>query len=473
MPANLSLDDLRRRLESHDQLHLLAHWERLSGDQRARLTDQIAGVDFDELKGLVRGEKKSEDWGALAARAVSPPAVRLGKPATFEGKSYDVTAARRRGEEALRAGQVGALLVAGGQGTRLGFDHPKGMYSIGPVSGASLFQILLEKLIAVGRRYGVRIPLFLMTSPATHDETLAYLAEHDRFGLAAEDLIVFCQGTMPAVDEKTGRLLMAGPSELALSPDGHGGMLSALGKSAAPELIKDRGLKQIFYFQVDNPLVKVCDPEFLGFHLLSGSQVSTQVVAKRDPAEKVGVLADIDGRTQIIEYSDLPAKEAERRAADGSLELWAGNIAVHVFDVDFLTRTASTAGGLPFHTARKKVPYVDANGKLIEPAETNALKFEKFIFDLLPAAERTLVVEVAAADAFAPVKNAPGSKTDSPDTSRAAMIAQHAGWLRAAGAKVTEGTPVELSPLWALDEADARSRVKPGLVVDRPTYLRT
>jgi len=473
MPADPLLADLRRRLEAYDQLHVSAHWDRLSDDQRRRLAAQVGEVDFDELRRLVRGEKKSDDWAALAARAVSPPAVRLGKPATFDGKSFDLAAARRRGEEALRAGRVGALLVAGGQGTRLGFDHPKGMYSIGPVSGASLFQILFEKLIAVGRRYGVRIPLLLMTSPATHDETLAYLAEHDRFGLAADDLVVFCQGTMPAVDEKTGRLLMAAPGELALSPDGHGGMLAALAKSAAPDLIRSRGLKQIFYFQVDNPLVKVCDPEFLGFHLLGGSQASTQVVAKRDPTEKVGVLAEIDGRTRIIEYSDLPAKDAERRAADGSLELWAGNIAVHVFDVDFLARTAGTEGGLPFHTARKKVPYVDESGRLIEPAETNALKFEKFIFDLLPAAERTLVVEVAAAEAFAPVKNAPGSKTDSPETSRAAMIAQHRAWLQAAGVKVAEGVPVEISPLWALDESETAERVTSEMVVDRPTYLRT
>jgi UDP-N-acetylglucosamine/UDP-N-acetylgalactosamine diphosphorylase len=265
---------------------------------------------------------------------------------------------------------------------------------------------------------------------------------------------------------------MAGPCDLALSPDGHGGMLAALGKSSAPDLIRRRGLKQIFYFQVDNPLVKVCDPEFIGFHLLARSQVSTQVVAKRDPTEKVGVLAEIDGRTRIIEYSDLPQKDSERRAVDGSLELWAGNIAVHVFDVDFLTRTASTAGGLPFHTARKKVPYFDESGKLVEPEATNALKFEKFIFDLLPAAERTLVVEVASAEAFAPVKNAPGSKTDSPDTARAAMIAQHTGWLRAAGANIVEGTPVEVSPLWALDEADAAARVTPDMVVDRPTYFR-
>jgi UDP-N-acetylglucosamine/UDP-N-acetylgalactosamine diphosphorylase len=471
MPADLLLADLRRRLEAYDQLHLLVHWDRLSPAQRERFATQIGDVDFDALRRLVRGEKKAEDWGALAARAVSPPAVRWGKPANFNGKTYDRGAARRRGKEALRAGEIGALLVAGGQGTRLGFDQPKGMYSIGPVSGASLFQILFEKLLAVGRRFGVRIPLFLMTSPATHGETLAYLAEHDRFGLADDDLVVFCQGTMPAVDEKTGRLLMSGPGELALGPDGHGGMLAALEKSAAPELIARRRLKQIFYFQVDNPLVQVCDPEFIGFHLLAGSQVSTQVVAKSDPAEKVGVLAEIDGRTRIIEYSDLPQKDAERRTVGGSLELWAGNIAVHVFDVDFLNRTAATAGGLPFHTARKKVPYIDESGKLVEPAETNALKFEKFIFDLLPAAERTLVVEVAAAEAFAPVKNAPGSKTDSPGTARAAMIARHTAWLEKAGVKVVAETPVEISPLWALDETDVAARITPGTVVDRPTYF--
>lgn len=461
------MDDLLKQLKPHGQEHLLTHWSQLSPTEREQLAAEIRDIDFPRIAKLAKGESKSEDWGALSARAKSPRAIRLQGPAEFSAD-----AARKRGEEALKAGEVGAILVAGGQGTRLGFDHPKGMYPIGPVSDCPLFQILFEKLLAVGKRYGVRIPLFLMTSPATHAETIEFLNKHDRFGLAKEDLVVFCQGTMPAVDMQTGNLLLAAPGELALSPDGHGGLLAALGRSAAAKIIPERGIKHLFYFQVDNPLVAMCDPEFLGYHLLAGSEASTQVVAKTDPAERVGVVAEIDGRAQIIEYSDLPKEHAERRGPDGSLALWAGNTAVHVFDAAFLLGMAAGDGQLPFHVAKKKVPFVDASGKLVEPAEPNAYKFERFIFDLLPAAKEAIVVEVEPAEAFGPVKNAPGSKTDSPDTSRAMMMAQHRRRLRAAGLEIGDDVPIEISPLYALDSADLQKKLKPGTKFDKPTLLR-
>ena len=217
-----------------------------------------------------------------------------------------------RGTAAFAAGKVGAILVAGGQGTRLGWPHPKGTFPVGPVSNASLFQILFERLVALGRRHGKRVPLYLMTSPATHDETVAYLAENNRFGIAAEDLHIFCQAQMPAVDAATGRVLLEEPGRLALSPDGHGGMLSALARSGGLDDMRRRGLDHLFYFQVDNPLVPIGDPEFLGYHLLSRSEMSTLVIAKQRPEEKLGVLVSVDGGVRIIEYSDLPDDVAAR-----------------------------------------------------------------------------------------------------------------------------------------------------------------
>jgi UDP-N-acetylglucosamine/UDP-N-acetylgalactosamine diphosphorylase len=461
------MDELRNKLAAHGQEHLLAHWDRLSADERATLARQIGDVDFGLMQRLVAGESKADDWAALAARAKSPRSIRLGRV----DNKFSEKAARERGATALRNGNVGAMLVAGGQGTRLGFDHPKGMYPLGTVSNAYLFQILFEKLIAVGRRYDVTIPLFLMTSPATHDETVAFLDEHDRFGMRKEDLVVFCQGTMPAVDERTGKLLLASPGELALSPDGHGGMLAAFAKSTAPQIVRDRGLRQLFYFQVDNPLAQVCDEATLGYHLLADAEVTMQAVRKHDPAEKVGVVVDVDGRMMVIEYSDLPKEHAERRAADDTLELWAGSIAVHVFDADFLLRMSAGDGQLPFHKARKKVSHVDPSGSVVEPKEPNALKFEKFIFDLAPAAKNGLVVEVDPAEAFAPLKNEPGAKTDSPEWVRKQMIAQATRWLEKAGAKVAPGTPVEISPLVGYDAETVAANVKPGTVIDKATYL--
>jgi UDP-N-acetylglucosamine/UDP-N-acetylgalactosamine diphosphorylase len=465
--TELVLQELRAIVAPYGQEHLLDFWGEMSAAEKASLAEQIRGVDFARLAELCRGELKGDDWADLARRASAPPAFRLGD----EGAEFSIAQARRRGEEELAAGQLGVVLVAGGQGTRLGFDHPKGMFQIGPVSGAPLFQILFEKLRAVRRRYGVRIPLYLMTSPATHDETREFLDANDRFGLLAEDLHLFCQGTMPAVDSASGKVLLATRHELFLSPDGHGGMLAALAKSGCLADIRRRGLQQLFYFQVDNPLAIVCDPVFIGYHLLSDSELSTQVVAKQRPEDRVGNVVQVDGQVRIIEYSDLPQDAAERRDADGALELWAGNIAVHVLDVAFVERLSDADHGLPFHRARKKVPHIDPSGQLIEPVEPNAIKFEQFIFDLLPAAGRAIVVEVDETHAFAPVKNKSGDPRDTPETVQAQIIALHTQWLQEAGAIVSPGVAVEISPLFALDSAEVAERIPAGTRIDKPTYF--
>ncbi len=455
------------------QEHLLAFWDELPPTDRCVLAAQIRSIDFQQIARLYRDataglDRSHEDTASLARRAEPPPAIRLGDA----NPKFSLDDAVRRGAAALRGGKLGVVLVAGGQGTRLGFDHPKGLYPIGPVSGVTLFQILFEKLIAVNRRYEVRIPLYLMTSPATHEETADALVRHERFGLAADDLHVFCQGTMPAVDAATGQLLLEEEGRLALSPDGHGGMLAALDKCGALADIRQRGLEQLFYMQVDNPLVEVCDPAFIGYHLLAGSELSTQVVAKRTPLDRVGNVVSVDGKLRIIEYSDLPDDAAQARNSDGSLKLWAGNIAVHVFDVAFLVRMSQGDNRLPFHVARKKVAHVDSSGRVIEPREPNAIKFEQFIFDLLPAAQNAIVVEVDEATSFAPLKNAPGETRDSPETVKAQIAALHRTWLREAGAMVDDNTAVEISPLFALDANELRGRIKSGLRVKQATYFR-
>lgn len=441
----ITKDELLALLAPHGQEHLLAFWDALSPAERDTLAAQLTGIDFSRLLTTLRASQTKEDWVALARRAEGPPAIRL---------TADRREARRVGEEALRGDRVGVVLVAGGQGTRLGFDHPKGLYKIGPVSGDSLFNILLEKVLATSRRYSVPLPLYLMTSDATHEETLAYLEEHHRFGLPAGDVTVFCQGTMPAIDAATGRLLLAAKDCLALSPDGHGGMPAALRRSGALADIRRRKLDHLFYMQVDNPLVVVCDAEFIGHHLLAGSELSTQVVAKTAPRDRVGNVVSVDGQVRIIEYSDLPDDAAEQRLADGSLKLWAGNTAMHVFSVDLLDRASRPGSELPFHLARKKVSYLNDRGQLVEPAEANAVKFEQFIFDLLPAARNPIVVEVEEASYFAPVKNAPGSERDSPEKVQAQMIALHRRWLEQAGARLAPGVAIEINPLFALDATE-------------------
>lgn len=465
--SETSKEELVELLRPFGQEHLLAFWNELDAGERIGLAEQIRRVDFARLERLYRQGGSTINWGALARRAQSPPAFRLGS----SKNQFSPAEARARGAEALGSGKVATLLVAGGQGTRLGFDHPKGLYPIGPVSQATLFQILLEKVLAVGRRYGAPTRLCLMTSPATHDETVEFLEKHERFGLPADWLHLFCQGTMPAVDERTGKVLLAEMGRLFASPDGHGGMLAALDSSGGLDALRAAGIEQVFYFQVDNPLCQVCNEEFLGYHLLARSELSTQVVRKQFPTEKVGNVASIDGRLRIIEYSDLPEDAAKRRRPDGSLELWAGNTAVHIFDVAFLERVKADQEALPFHLAHKQVAYLDPGGGHIDPAKPNAIKFERFIFDLLPAAERAIVVEVDAAEHFAPLKNGPGSQRDSPETVKRQMVALYRRWLEMAGAKLAKNIDVEISPLFALEPAELKEKLILTRTIDEPTYF--
>jgi UDP-N-acetylglucosamine/UDP-N-acetylgalactosamine diphosphorylase len=468
-------DVLLARLNPVGQQHLLAHWDALDSAARSRLAQQIQEIDWHDyarLRKLHAGtgddaEAVKRHWREAAARSIPPAAVRLGK----QPEGFTREQAKKEGEAALRAGKVGMILVAGGLGTRLGSDEPKGMFRLGPISNRPLFQILIDQLRAVSKRYGVRIPLYVMTSPATHDATQEFLSEREYFGLSPEDVILFQQGTMYAVDEKSFDVLLSAPGKVFTGPDGHGGMLAALVKHGVLKDARSRGIEQFFYGQIDNPLLTVCDGELIGCHRLAKSELTTQVVAKTDPAEKVGVVVEIDGRTQIIEYVDLPDDAAQELLPDGSLKFWAGNIAVHVFDVSFLERVASQADALPFHTSRKKVPYVDRSGQLVQPPAPNAIRFERFIFDLLPHAKQALVVEVDKAVAFAPVKNDDNSPTDSPTTARAAMIAQARQLLQAAGAEVAENIAVEVNPLWAADAEEARRKIEPGTRISAPAYF--
>ncbi|HMC66880.1 MAG TPA: UDPGP type 1 family protein, partial [Gemmataceae bacterium] len=382
--------------------------------------------------------------------------------------------------EALRRGQIAVLLVAGGQGSRLGFDHPKGMFPIGPVSNKSLFQIHAEKVLALRRRYAAPIPFLVMTSPATHAETEAFFREHRFFGLPSDDVHFFRQGTMPALDLATGKLLMEGPGRLFLSPNGHGGTLTALAESGLLSRLRQRGIRQVFYFQVDNPLVKVADPVFLGHHTAANAEVSSKIVPKESPTDKLGNLVLVDGRCSMIEYSDLPEELARRTDQQGRLRIWAGSPAIHIFSTDFLERVTGgreMAGPrlLPFHVARKKVPFVDEQGRRQEPQKENALKFEMFIFDALPLADRWTVVETSRREEFEPLKNATGR--DSPETVRQAISNLAADWLERASVTVPRrpdgdaAFPLEISPLHALDAEELASKVNRGLRVQGPTYL--
>jgi UDP-N-acetylglucosamine/UDP-N-acetylgalactosamine diphosphorylase len=463
----IDIMNLRNQLAASGQEHVLQFWDELNPEQQSRFQRQLESLDLDQLAALLEGQDATLDFAAMAAKAQSPPSVR----ADGSGVDWNLDQAQQRGIGALKAGEIGAVIVAGGQGTRLGFDQPKGMFPIGPVSGRTLFQIFADRLIALNLHYGVRIPLYVMTSDATDADTQAYFQANDYLGLPPEDVMIFRQGTMPAVDSQTGKLLLEAKDSLALSPDGHGGTVAALDKNGCFADMQRRGVKHLSYIQVDNPLAHLCDPVLIGHHLISGSEMTTEVIRKRYPMEKVGNVVLVDGAVQIIEYSDLPAAAAELRTEDGELKLWAGNIAVHMLDVSFLTRMRDSADALPFHRASKQVAFVDHSGQLIEPDQPNATKFERFIFDLLPKAKNAFVVESLPSQAFAPVKNADGAETDTPSLARQAISDQHRAWLEQVGAGVTAGVLVEINPKFSLSPSELEEKISANLWIEADQYF--
>jgi UDP-N-acetylglucosamine pyrophosphorylase len=452
--APLSADDLAvvERFESADQGHVFRFLDRLDGPSRRALIDQAAGMDLDlvaRLRPLVSADATAE--GELA-----PPSVVRPSEMDMGARSQ----ARQVGEALLARGAVAAVLVAGGQGTRLGFDGPKGAFPIGPVTDRTLFDWFAARLSALDARHGRPVPLYIMTSETTHAPTVAFFEERDHLGLAASDVRFFQQGMVPALDAD-GRLILETPSRIFLGPNGHGGVFEALASSGSLADMADRGIEEIFYFQVDNVLARVADPLFLGLHRRAGAQMSSKVVDKAGPDEKVGIVAYRGGRLCVVEYSEMSREQMDARDDDGRLVYSAGNIAIHAIRRDFAERVASSED-LPYHCARKAVPYVDEQGQTVKPDTPNATKFERFVFDALPLTESSVTMDVPRAEEFAPVKNATG--VDSPDTARAALTAQFRRWYDEVGLAVggTDQDGVEMSleidPCFALDAEALRER---------------
>jgi UDP-N-acetylglucosamine/UDP-N-acetylgalactosamine diphosphorylase len=370
----------------------------------------------------------------------SPVIIRI---PTTPVEHHQESQARLHGEAELRKSTVAVILVAGGQGTRLGHDAPKGTYPIGPVTQRSLFQIHAEKVLALQRRYKCRLPLLIMTSDENDCATREFFLQHRYFGLAPEGVTFFMQGMLPALDMGTGAMLMKSEHEFALSPNGHGGLIQALHEGGHLNRLAQDGIQHCFYFQVDNPLVNIADPVFLGYHLAPETEMSLKVVAKLHAHERMGCLVELNGRCRMIEYTELPKDLAESMTADGQLKLWAGSPAIHFFNIEFLQKLGRGDITLPYHVARKAVPFWTPAG-VVKPVSPNAFKFERFVFDAIPLAERVSVMEVSRKEEFEPLKNAEGD--NSPATVRLALSDYYKRWLRSQGKTEPEGL-VELSPL--------------------------
>lgn len=452
-------------LEQQGQGHVLKFWDTLNVSQQASLLAQIESLDFKTIN-QVQSLLKAGGETAQSAGAMTPAPV-------VSPQSGDASAVRTLGERALKAGQVGVILVAGGQGTRLGYDGPKGTYPLAPITHASLFEIHSRKILALEHQYKAHVPFYIMTSEGNDADTRKFFEANRYFGLSPERVKFFIQGTLPAF-LPDGRIVLESPGRLFAAPDGHGGILSALDRKGMLADMKQRGLTTLYYFQVDNPMLDIADPVFVGWHLQRKADMSLKVCAKRDANEGLGLTVVRNGRCAVVEYIELTDAQKNARTPDGEFLFKFGSVAIHIFSLDFLMREASA--GLPLHQAHKKVPYCDEAGAVIKPEKPNAYKFEKFIFDALPDARESLILEFAREEEFAPVKNAEGN--DSPETSRAAMMEKFARWFAACGVTVPRGAKgriavkLEIDPLYAYDAATLAARLPKGFVIKGDVLLK-
>ncbi len=381
-------------LALHGQEHVLDFYDRLDQAGKDKLSAQVEAVDY-SLIDRVREENKTEPRGHFEPLdAVTLDVIAQNRDSYFSA-----------GAEALREGKIAAVLLAGGQGTRLGCSGPKGVVDIGITKPVYIFQRLFENTLEVVRATGAKLPFYIMTSDKNHEETVAFLKEHDFFGYPKEDVVFFRQDMTPSVDFE-GRLLLEGPDQLSLSPNGNGGWFASMLKAGLKEDMDKRGVEWLNVFAVDNVLQRIADPVFVGATLLSGCTSGAKVVRKADPMERVGVLCLEDGRPSIAEYYEMTDEMIHSRRPDGELSYAFGVILNYLFRRDALENIVSKA--MPVHIVDKKIPYITADGTAFKPSEPNGYKFELLVLDMVHMMDSCLSFEVKREKEFAPIKNPTG-----------------------------------------------------------------
>jgi len=468
--AMADLDIVSRTLETHAQTHLLRFYKDLPPERRSVLLEQLAGIDFEHIDQLIR--KYVRTYRPPTPEGDIRPTEILPVNPSDKATQKLYTQARKKAHKLIAEGKVAAFVVAGGQGTRLGYEGPKGCLEATPVAHKPLFQVFAEQILSANARYGVTIPWYVMTSSLNDVATKAYFRQHNFFGLDEGDVFFLVQGSMPVIG-LDGKLLLSDKDTVATSPNGHGGSFLGLRESGALADMARRGIELISYFQVDNPLVRCIDPLFLGLHDLHNADMSAKVLPKRSPTEKLGNVCLLNGRLTVIEYSDMPEDLATECTEDGHLRFSAGSIAIHIISRQLVEKL--TVGGkcdLPFHRAEKIVPYINETGQLVQPEKPNAVKLEMFVFDALPLADKAVVLETDRSEEFSPIKNNEGA--DSLATSLHDQIRRAAGWLETAGLTIprdAEGqvaAAIEISPLYAdspealTEKIDQELKISPG-----------
>ena len=381
------------------QEHIVKHMQTLTEPDRYAMVRQIESLDLSVLN-VQENEQKRGSFAPLFATTLSE----------IEQNRERYT---KIGLHAIQNGKVGAVLLAGGQGSRLGFDHPKGMFNIGVNRELYIFECLINNLLVVVKQADAWIPLFIMTSVENNRETQAFFEQHNYFGYSSDNVFFFVQEQLPTIDTK-GKLMLADKGVIKTAPNGNGGWYASMAKTGMLQIVKDAQLEWLNVFAVDNVLQRIADPCFIGAVIESGKVSGSKVVAKANPEERVGVLCLEDGKPSIVEYYEMTDEMIHSREADGTLSYNYGVILNYLFRVDKLNQTLSVK--LPLHRAFKKIPYMTGSGEYVKPEEPNAYKFETLALDMVKLQDDCLAYEVDRSKEFAPVKNKTG--VDSVDTAR-------------------------------------------------------
>ncbi|KAK2724924.1 hypothetical protein QYM36_001397 [Artemia franciscana] len=385
-------ENLEAELLKYNQSHLLKFYDELTGAERDQFLHEISELNLDEVTGYFKDAfltttkiaEKVDDRLEAIPQDLYGSVVRSTKE--------ELTAYEKIGLEAVSKGEVGVLLLAGGQGTRLGVNYPKGMYDVGLASGKSLYQLQAERILKLEKmafehtgRKGT-IPWYIMTSEATRASTYEYFQKNKFFGLDEKNLVLFEQGMLPCFTFE-GKIILEGKGKISKAPDGNGGLYRALRRWKILTDFEDRGVKYLHVYCVDNILVKVGDPTFVGYCITRNSDCAAKVVEKAFPTEAVGVVCKLDGKFQVVEYSEITLTTAQKRNPNGRLTFNAGNICNHFFTTEFLNRVCSEETKLKHHVAKKKIPYIEESGQIVKPEKPNGIKMEKFVFDVFGLSE--------------------------------------------------------------------------------------
>lgn len=399
---SMTLQQAQAKLERYGQQHVLKYYEELSGVEKQALLDQIEATDMSILDACIHRED-------LAKKGVITPlaAMQLDEIAA-KRESFTAT-----GLEAIRAGRVGAVLLAGGMGTRLGSEEPKGMYNVGITRELYIFECLINNLMDVVRQADTWIHLFIMTSDKNHDATVGFLKEKNYFGYR-EEYVHFFRQEMAAATDYNGKIYLEEKGRLSTSPNGNGGWFISLKNSGLLELVHSEGIEWLNVFAVDNVLQRIADPCFVGATIQNQCVVGSKVVKKSAPDEKVGVMCLEDGRPSIVEYYELTEEMMNARDEKGGYAYYFGVILNYLFRVDELERMM--ASKMQLHIVEKKIPYLDENGNLVKPESPNGYKYENLVLDMIHQMDSCLPFEVEREKEFAPIKNATG--VDSVESAR-------------------------------------------------------